>query len=221
MNEGSITESDILACLRNGEQAKRGGYQGNVRICDIGENKVLIKSAAGRGIAAWLNRWLLRREYRIYGRLAGVMGVPHCHGFFMGRYLVLQHIESLTLRNATIRDRSAFFAEMFKIIETIHERGVAHGDLKRRDNILVTDNSHPCLVDFGVSVFRKPGFRPLNHFWHGFARQHDLNAWLKHKYNRRLEDMSPEDAEYYRPLRIERLARLVKRAWTRPTRPTN
>ena len=213
MNDPSITESDVLSCISNGEQLAHGGYQGKVHTGHVGEKNLLIKSAAGTGIIAWLNRRMLQREYIIYRRLTGISGIPHCYGFFMGRYLVLENVESKTLRHATISDRSVFFTEMLATIKAIHERGVAHGDLKRKDNILVTDDSRPCLIDFGVSVFRKPGFHPFNHFRHGFSHQHDFNAWVKHKYDRKFQDISPEDAQYHRPLRIERIARVIKRAW--------
>ncbi|MDH3749828.1 MAG: hypothetical protein OEU90_07005 [Gammaproteobacteria bacterium] len=220
MNDVSITESDVLACVRDGERFEHRGYQGNIHIGRVGDKNVLIKSAAGRGLTAWLNRWMLGREYRIYRRLTGVDGIPHCYGFFMGRYLVLENVDSQTLRHATIRDRSAFFAEMLTIIKSIHERGVAHGDLKRKENILVTHDSRPCLIDFGVSVFRKPGFHPLNHFRHSFSHQHDFNAWVKHKYDRKFQDIPPEDAQYHRPLRIERMARTIKKTWIKIKKPS-
>jgi serine/threonine protein kinase len=117
------------------------------------------------------------------------------------------------MRHATISDRELFYAEMLKTIESIHARGVAHGDLKRKDNILVTQDSRPCLIDFGVSIFRKPGFHPFNHFRHSFSHQHDFNAWVKHKYDRKFQDISPEDAKYHQPLRIERMARTIKKNW--------
>ncbi len=215
MNDSSITEADVLSCVTAGDRLKHRGYQGNIHTSQVGEDKILVKSAAGSGVTAWLNRWMLRREHLIYRRLTGIEGIPRCHGFFLGRYLVLENVDARTMRHTTIEDRSSFFAEMLTIIESIHERGVAHGDLKRKENILVTSDSRPCLIDFGVSVFRKPGFHPLNHFRHSFSHQHDLNAWIKHKYARKYQDISPEDARYYRPLRIERLARQIKRNWVR------
>jgi len=213
VNDSRFSDSDILSCVTDGEQLKHGGYQGNIHTGHVGDCKILVKSAAGRGFIAWLNRRMLRHEYLIYRRLLGISGIPHCYGFFMGRYLVLENVESRTLRHGTISDRGVFFAEMLAIIESVHERGVAHGDLKRKENILVTNDSRPCLIDFGVSVFRKSGFHPVNHFRHSFSHQHDFNAWVKHKYDRKFQDISPEDAKYHRPLRIERIARVIKRGW--------
>jgi len=213
VSETNLTESDVLACMQGGTRLETRGYQGDIHTGQVGEHKILIKSAAGWGVVAWLNRWMLRREYLIYCRLTGISGIPHCYGFFLERYLVLENVESQTMRYATISDRDLFYTEMLKTIESIHERGVAHGDLKRKDNILVTRDSRPCLIDFGVSIFRKPGFHPFNHFRHSFSHQHDFNAWVKHKYDRKFQDISPEDAKYHQPLRIERMARTIKKAW--------
>lgn len=215
MNEASIAESDVIACVSDGDRMQYRGYQGDIHTGRIGDTEVLIKSAAGRGIVAWVNRWMLRREYLIYRRLDGISGIPHCYGFFRGRYLVLERVDGKTMRETTIADRELFFNEMLATIKSIHDRGVAHGDLKRKDNVLVTPDSRPCLIDFGVSIFRKPGFHPFNHFRHSFSHQHDFNAWVKHKYNRQFQNISAEDLQYHRPLRIERMARTIKTAWTR------
>lgn len=213
MTEFCVSEAEVLACVKYGERIKRGGYQGSIHIGNAGERKILVKAAAAKGIASWMCRWLLRREYRVYRHLVGVNGIPRCYGFIKGRYLVLEYVDSQTMRHASIRDRDNFFDELFAIIHSLHERGVAHGDLKRKDNILVAIDRHPCLIDFGVSTIRKRGFHPLNHFWHTFSQKQDLNAWLKHKYNRNFQNISPEDAKYYRPMRIEQFARVIKRTW--------
>lgn len=218
MSQAGFTDSDILTCLREGERLEGRGYQGSIHTGRVRDQRILIKSAAGAGIVAWVNRWMLGREHDIYRRLQGVTGIPRCYGFFLGRHLVLERVDAQTMRQTTIDNRGVFFQEMFEIIESIHERGVAHGDLKRKDNILVTRDSRPCLIDFGVSVYRKPGFHPFNHFRHSFSHQHDYNAWLKHKYNRDYANMSPEDAGYFRSLWIERISRTIKRAWMKLTR---
>jgi len=213
MMKPDISETDAIACVKNGRRLERRGYQGGIHIGRIGEHKILVKSAAEKGIASWMCRMFLRREYRVYQRLAGIKGIPHCYGFFGGRFLVLEYIDAQTMRLATITNRPVFFAEMFEIIKAIHGRGVAHGDLKRKDNILVTNGMHPCLLDFGVSAIWRSGLHPFNHFWYKFSQQHDLNAWLKLKYKRKFQNLSSTDADYYRPMRIEKMSRTLKRAW--------
>ena len=213
MIDSGISESDIRSCLNTGERLAHGGYQGEIRTGRIADKDILIKSAAGTGIKGWLNRKMIQREYRMYSHLGGVQGVPRCFGLFMGRYLVLEHVKSQSYRHATITDRDSFFVEIWDIIGSLHDRGVAHGDLQRKENILVTEDSRPCLVDFGVSVFRKPGFHPVNHFLYDFSRQQDFNCWVKHKYGGTYQNMSPEDAKLHRPLVIGAIARKLKPAW--------
>ena len=213
MIEASITESDILACLKEGERLEGRGYQGSFHTGSVGDHKIFIKAPAGTGVVAWVNRMMLRHEYEIYRRLQGISGIPHCYGFFLDRYLVLEHVDAQTIRQTAISDVDIFFPAMLETIEAIHERGVAHGDLKRKDNVLVTRDSRPCLIDFGVSVYRKPGFHPFNHFRHNFSHQHDFNAWVKHKYNSDFTNLASEDAKYFQPLWIERISRRLKPTW--------
>ncbi len=213
MNRPGITEADAIACVRDGRRLDRRGYQGGIHIGNIGGHKILVKSAAEKGMTSSMCRWFLRREYRVYQRLTGIKGIPHCYGFFAGRFLVLEYIDSKTMRQASLGNRQVFFDEMFEIIESIHARGVAHGDLKRKDNILVREGMHPCILDFGVAAVKKDGLHPFNHFWYRFAKQHDLNAWLKHKYDRKFQNLSSADADYYQPMRIEKMSRVIKRAW--------
>lgn len=215
MIDSGISESDIRSCLITGDRLTYGGNQGDFYTGRIADTNILIKSATGTGIKGWLNRKFIRHEYHMYSHLNGVQGVPRCYGFFMDKYLVLEHVKSLSYRHATISDRNSFFVEMWDIIGSLHDRGVAHGDLQRKENILVTEDSRPCLVDFGVSVFRKPGFHPINHFLYDFSRQQDFNCWLKHKYGGKYQNMSPDDAKLYRPLRIGTIARKLKPAWTK------
>ncbi len=45
------------------------------------------------------------------------------------------------------------------------------------------------------------------------ARQIDLNAWIKHKYLGRYDEISSTDAPYYHSTRIEKVVRPVRRIW--------
>lgn len=199
------------------DSARRGthharGYQGQVYLYKDKNRRLIVKAASGRGPAQWLRRRMLRNEHRIYQRLAGFPGAPRCYGILAGRYLVLEYVEGIPMRQAEIRDRETFFAALFEHIHELHRRGVAHADLKRKDNLLVVDGRRPCLIDFGVAVVYKPGWHPLNHFLFELARQFDYNAWVKLKH-RHIEQAPAEDLAYYRPTRTEKLARWVKRRY--------
>jgi serine/threonine protein kinase len=95
----------------------------------------------------------------------------------------------------------------------MHAAGIAHSDLKRKENILVGPDETPFLIDFGIAAARPriagirigPGFAT--------ARQMDWNAWIKLKYGGRPESLPADDANLYRPLVIERWARRLRGPW--------
>jgi serine/threonine protein kinase len=98
----------------------------------------------------------------------------------------------------------------------MHAAGVAHGDLKRKDNIVVGPGERPYLVDFGIAALRGES-RLLNRLVFEPVKQMDYNAWVKLKYQRQFDALSPEDATLYRPLRLERIARWVRIPWQKIT----
>lgn len=204
----------IDAHVESGRAAHARGYQGAVYLYQAdGQRRFAVKAAPGRGLWGWARRWMLRREHDAYRRLAGFAGSPRCYGLLRGRYLVLDYVQGVPLRRAQLADRGAFFDTLLAYIEEMHRRGVAHADLKRRDNLLVLDDRLPCLVDFGAAVVRKPGFAPLNRYLYALARRFDFNAWAKLKYEGRYEEMTAADRAYYRRTAVEKVARAVKRTY--------
>jgi serine/threonine protein kinase len=104
-------------------------------------------------------------------------------------------------------DRERWFKELLAVLRSFHDRGVSHGDLKSKSNILVTHDQKPCVIDFGTAFIRKPGFHPVNNrlFEHGCRM--DINAWVKHKYHGRYEDIEGADLELLDYSKIEYLVR--------------
>ena len=201
--------------LATGTHRLAHGYQGQTLLYRDNDRRLVIKAPAGRGIRKWISTLMLRHEARVYAQLTGFAAAPRCYGLLRDRYLVLEYIEGAPARYAGIADREAFFAELLEHIKTLHARGVAHSDLQKKDNLLLVDGQHPCLLDFGAAVIRKSGFAPFNHFHYRFAARLDFNQWAKLKYQGRLENMSAVDRVYYRRSRIEKLARTLKRTWRR------
>jgi serine/threonine protein kinase len=130
-------------------------------------------------------------------------------------HLVLEHIEGPTLRLAaeTLKDREQFFARLLATIQAMHAAGVAHGDLKRKENTLVGPGELPYLIDFGVACIEQADAGRYQREKFALMRQMDLNAWIKLKYGRLTEALSAEDAELHRPLLIERMARRARGPW--------
>ena len=211
-NERALIER-IEAGIRAGQPAYPHSSQSAVYLCESEGRRFFVKAALGSGLVRLLRRWMLRREYGVYQRLTGFAGSPQCYGLLDGRYLLLEHIDGLSLRDGRIDDRRTYFDTLFAHIRELHRRGVAHADLKRRDNLLVIGGRLPVLVDFGTAIVRKPGFAPFNHYLYELARRFDLNAWAKLKYQGRMEELAPEDRPYYRRTVAEIIARAIKRTY--------
>lgn len=195
------------------------GYQATVRWFASPAGEIVVKSPHSGAVLGWLGRLAIRREARIYGRLAGIDGVPRCPGLADDKHLVLEHIAGPALRahELQLENRQRFYTLLLETIQSMHAAGVAHGDLKRKENVIVGDNETPYIVDFGIACLRKPIPGRINKFHFELIRQMDLNAWIKLKYGRRPTDLSPADAAIYRPLKLERIARAIRIPWQKLT----
>lgn len=152
------------------------------------DRKLIIKTAMGRGLLLRIRQKTLKREYRAYKHLHGLMGVPECYGMLAGQFLLLEHIEGSPYRDAAWVDREQWFADLLHILQSMHARGVSHGDLKSKGNLLVAQQGasargRPCVVDFGTAFIHKAGFHPLNNWLFRTGKRLDINAWVKHKYH--------------------------------------
>lgn len=209
-------EHELIRWLEAQAPAERvgRGHQGEIHLYEKDGRRLVIKTACGRGVPRWLRAHMLRREFAAYQRLQGFAGSPRCHGLLEGKYLVLDYVPGDSIRHASITNPARFFDQLFALTRELHARGVAHADLKRMDNLLVVDGSRPYIIDFGVAILRKEGFAPVNHFLFRLACRFDLNAWIKHKYRKRMSEISDPDRAHYRRTLIETVFRETKRAYT-------
>lgn len=215
----NLTESELLQWVRRsvktGSNIFSRGYQGHVFLYEGKGERLILKAPTGWGLGRLIRQAMLRNEYRVYSRLSGLWGVPRCYGLLNGCYLVLECVDGVPIRRAQIADRNLFFETLLNLIKELHTAGVAHGDLKKKDNLLVLEERTPCVIDFGVAVVRKPGFSPLNRYLYNLARRFDFNAWVKLKYDRKFENMAGEDREYYNRTVVEKVSGWIKRTYLR------
>jgi len=103
---------------------------------------------------SWPVRWSgalqLGREARAYARLSGVTGVPRYFGRVDRHAIVMEYVAGIRLPKFHRRHGGVpRVAESVRaLVDSIHARGVIHGDLRSRDNILVTPGGHLFLIDF-------------------------------------------------------------------------
>ena len=198
VNRESLTDAVVIA----------SSNQGLVYQLSTGNRALAVKTAAGRGPLLAVNRHALRREFRAYRRLEGLAGIPGCHGLVEGRFLVLDFIDASPFRDTRIGP--GFFDRLLETIRAMHARGVAHGDLKRKSNLMVDPQGQPVLLDFGAATVLRPGWHPVNRRLFEFMCQTDLNAWVKLKY-RGYSGVSEADRTLLRRSWLERVLSRTRR----------
>jgi hypothetical protein len=191
--------------------------QGDVYLLRHGEHELILKDCLRRwGPFRWL--WgvsILRREYRMLEHLADAPGVPLAYGW-ADRYGML--IERFPAVKMPSRRRSKLTPEFFEhlraIVEGIHARGVAHGDL-RRANILVDDVGRPCLIDFATAIRRDSLAGRL--FFKRIAHVDLLKVARLKAYYLGRDSLTPEERAQLAQLPLSlRLGRLFKKRIYRP-----
>lgn len=193
------------------------GYQGTVYLVEEDGRRFVVKRPSGSMLTGWARRAMLRREYAAYSRLDGIPGVPACAGLEADGALRLEFIDGRSLREAghDLSDKAAFFDRLLELVKSIHAAGVAHADMKRKENILVDAAGRPWLIDFGSAVLANA--QGNGWAFHQACRM-DLNAWFKIKYQFIQGEPEGADLEYFRPTTVEVGARAVRRAWRKLTR---
>jgi len=214
INKSSLKQW-IEQSLRDNTNILAAGYQGKTLLYEDAEHRYVIKVPHGAGLVKYIHTLMLRREDRVYAKLKDFPGCPKCYGLVNNSYLVLTHIKGHPIRKEQPANHEAYFEKLFSLIEDMHKHQVAHMDLKKKDNLLVTDKDMPCLIDFGTAVIKKPGFHPLNTFWFNLAKRFDYNAWVKHKYHNNFHNLSTEDAVYYQRTLVEKLSSTIKELYRR------
>lgn len=134
------------------------GVQAVIRSCVVDGQSCVVKSPKP-GLLKLFSQWTLKREAAVYARLDGVAGVPKCYGLRPDG-LVLEAIDGKPVSAFRQGDLPAsFFDELDSIIARLHARGIAHSDLKKRDNILVVphpDHGRSTIDDRQTDITHSP-----------------------------------------------------------------
>lgn len=164
-----------------------------------------------------VGRFLIWREKKAYGKLAGLSGVPALLGSIGGVALIIEEIQGTDIRLAEVSKTldENFFNDLKKLIDRFHDRGISHCDLKRAANIILGNDGNPYIIDWAASI-SKTEFKifPLNLIYKRFI-QDDLNAITKIKLKYFSGGVSPiEKLNYSQRGRAEKTIRGI-RNWLR------
>ncbi len=167
---------------------------------------VLRDTGGARWWTAWLARSLCRREARALARLDGLPGTPRLLGADR-RTLRREWIDGRPMQLAQPQD-PAYFRAARTLLARLHQRGIAHNDLAKEPNWLVTPRGEPALVDFQLALVaprRGRLFRTLG--------REDIRHLLKHKRSYCPERLTARER------RILATPSAVSRAWMATGKP--
>lgn len=193
-----------IQVIRQGSWAKP-----DIKSVAYGSDRAVLKDFSDK---SWLVRLLGRRqvarEMRALRRLQGIAGIPRCYGEAGRVGLLMEPIEGERITRWCRRKRQEtgpMFERLARLVDQIHARGVAHIDLRKRDNILITEDGRPCIIDFNASFCFDPA-GPGARFLFPILRRIDDSAVLKWKSRLAPELLSPDEAVRHRFMsRLRRL----------------
>jgi predicted Ser/Thr protein kinase len=175
--------------------------QADVFLVEDGGHRYVVKDFRKR---PWLMRVLviracLRHELKIMSQIADIDGVPTILGRLGKDAFAMDFIDgqgTLPSEREVPREQHpqlSFFQRLREIMTELHEHGVAHADLRRR-NVLVT-NHGPCVIDFGTGWSRKGwGGAVRRRIFNYFAHVDDCKA-LKLQAAYYPDSLTPADRE--------------------------
>ncbi len=194
-------ESSQVAVLNKGRFANA-----LVRLCKIGDTLWVVKDFAPKSwvVRNLLGRPALRRELKMLQALQGLRGVPQDACRVDGLAIAYRHMPGRVLAKCPKGEYTpTYFPELEKLVHEMHERGIAHLDLRYMHNVLVCDDGTPGIIDFQSAIFLPVRFKWLSRR----LRRIDISGVYKHWFKR-----SPETLDKERLRKLEKQNR-VRKYW--------
>jgi RIO-like serine/threonine protein kinase len=171
-----------------------------------GKLAVLRDARPARWWLAWLARSLLGREAKALAALPDIDGIPQLirHD---GHTLLRSFLPGVAMHVGRPQD-AAYFRDAARLLRRIHAAGVAHNDLAKEANILLSEDGSPAFVDFQLACYSARRGRLFR-----IAAREDIRHLLKHKRTYR------PDLLTRRELAILRSPSSLSRVWMALVKP--
>ena len=186
-----------------------GPTKADLRVLELPEGSVVIKDYGTKPwwTRAWA-RWQIARECRAYAFAGPQPFLPRLLGRVEPLALALERIPGQQLADVHGRypDKRALLSSLRAAIDALHARGIAHLDLRGRENVMVTADGRIYLLDLGGAVWLRPG-RLLHRLFFSWLATADEAAWIKWK-----EMLSPGNLDA-RERAFDRRFRRLRALW--------
>ena len=142
-----------------------GGSRPDVLLIRFGGEEAVLKDYGKSD--PWFRRLVgplsARREARALEQLRGTRGAPRLVRQVSRDALLLEYIPGISAR-AVPRGGLApeFFERFYRLVDRLHDAGVAHCDLRSQGNILVGADGEPHVVDFAAHFRRGRSWNPVS-----------------------------------------------------------
>jgi predicted Ser/Thr protein kinase len=151
----SIKRSDIEThCVRVIHRGR--GLQSSVYLVEKEGQRAAVKdfsAVENKAFRRFVAPFLISREAKTLQALKGTPGVPEYFGKVDRHAFAMEYIEGTPVADFQEGELDpVVFPRVQEVIDEIHRRGVSHGDLKRRSNLLVTPDKKVYLIDFAAAT---------------------------------------------------------------------
>ncbi len=150
----------------------------------------------------WLGIRLAQRENKFLQLFADTLYVPTYSGEVKANGMVLpfvaahDYVDGIPLRRFSQKVNDDFFPKLLNLLEKIHSRQISYMDLNKQENIIVTQDGNPCLIDFQICFHlskKWPGNMALMQYLLRILQQSDRYHLFKHYTRLRPDLFSAED----------------------------
>jgi hypothetical protein len=158
-----------------------GQYKPQLRIEEIEGRLAFVKdfSPCGRWFRRLIGRWLVGREQQALEAAEGLPGVPRVVARLGPYALAVEHVGRTAVSLEPSELAPDFWEQLEAIVRGLHARGIAHGDLKTLENVLIDGNGRVFLVDFNSAILRDRGL--VQRILYPHIRTDDRRALVKAK----------------------------------------
>lgn len=126
--------------------------------------------------------YLLRREMKALQALQGIEGVPKLLGRAGRHAFAMELIDGKPISEMKAEELdNNLMQKAQQIIDAIHARHIAHGDLKRRTNFLVTPQRDVFIIDYASAIIGGKWWRPVTNWIQWQVAEIDNKAVAKIK----------------------------------------